>query len=49
MNVLHLNDYEVLCRALGVQRLLTLNDVIRLLRSEVKQPEAKEHSREKPV
>ena len=36
MNVLHLNDYEVLCRALGVQRLLTLNDVIRLLRSEVK-------------
>jgi hypothetical protein len=36
MNALHLNDYEVLCRALGVQRLLTLNDVIRSLRSEVK-------------
>jgi len=36
MNVLHLNDKEILYRALGVQRLLTLNDVIRLLRSEVK-------------
>ena len=36
MNVLHLKDHEVLYRALGVQRLLNLNDVIRLLRSEVK-------------
>jgi hypothetical protein len=35
MNVLALNDREVLYRALGVQRLLNLNDVIRLLRSEV--------------
>jgi len=34
MNVL--TDHEVLYRALGVQRLLNLNDVIRLLRSEVK-------------
>jgi hypothetical protein len=34
MNVLA--DQEVLYRALGVQRLLNLNDVIRLLRSEVK-------------
>src|SRR5262249_51165617 len=33
MNVLV--DHEVLYRALGVQRLLTLNDVLRLLRSEV--------------
>ena len=33
MNVLA--DQEVLYRALGVQRLLNLNDVIRLLRSEV--------------
>ena len=33
MNVL--TDHEVLYRALGVQRLLNLNDVIRLLRSEV--------------
>jgi hypothetical protein len=32
----HLTDHEVLYRALGVQRLLTLNDAIRLLRSEVK-------------
>jgi hypothetical protein len=31
-----LADHEVLYRALGVQRLLNLNDVIRLLRSEVK-------------
>jgi hypothetical protein len=31
----HLQDHEVLYRALGVQRLLNLNDVIRLLRSEV--------------
>ena len=31
-----LADQEVLYRALGVQRLLNLNDVIRLLRSEVK-------------
>ena len=30
-----LADQEVLYRALGVQRLLNLNDVIRLLRSEV--------------
>ena len=37
MNVLHLNDDEILYRALDVQRLLTVNDVIRLLRSEVKQ------------
>ena len=36
MNVLALEDQEVLYRALGVQRLLKLNDVIRLLRSEVK-------------
>jgi len=36
MNVLHLNDDEILYRALDVQRLLTVNDVIRLLRSEVK-------------
>ena len=34
MNVLA--DQEVLYRALGVQRLLNLNDAIRLLRSEVK-------------
>ena len=34
MNVLA--DQEVLFRALGVQRLLNHNDVIRLLRSEVK-------------
>ena len=34
MNVLA--DYEVLYRALGVQRLLNVNDVTRLLRSEVK-------------
>ena len=32
----HLQDREVLYRALGVQRLLVLDDVIRLLRSEVK-------------
>lgn len=32
----HLTDHEVLYRALGVQRLLTLEDAIRLLRSEVK-------------
>jgi hypothetical protein len=31
----HLKDHEVLYQALGVQRLLNLNDVIRLLRSEV--------------
>jgi hypothetical protein len=47
MNVLA--GQEVLYRALGVQRLLNLNDVIRLLRSEVKRAGAKEHSREKPV
>jgi len=35
MNVLALKDREVLYRALGVQRLLNLNDAIRLLRSEV--------------
>jgi hypothetical protein len=35
MNVLALKDHELLYRALGVQRLLNLNDVIRLLRSEV--------------
>jgi hypothetical protein len=35
MNVLALKDQEVLYRALGVQRLLNLNDAIRLLRSEV--------------
>jgi len=35
MNVA-LKDHEVLYRALGVQRLLSLDDVIRLLRSEVK-------------
>ena len=34
MNVT-LKDHEVLYRALGVQRLLCLNDVIQLLRSEV--------------
>ena len=34
MNVLA--DQEVLYRAFGVQRLLNLNDVLRLLRSEVK-------------
>jgi hypothetical protein len=32
----HLKDHEVLYRTLGVQRLLNLNDVILLLRSEVK-------------
>ena len=32
----HLQDREVLYRALGVQRLLVFDDVIRLLRSEVK-------------
>jgi hypothetical protein len=42
-------DREVLYRALGVQRLLNLQDVMRLLRSEVDGREAKEHSREKPV
>lgn len=31
-----LQDHEVLYQALGVQRLLSVNDVIRLLRSEVK-------------
>jgi hypothetical protein len=31
----HLTDHEVFYLALGVQRLLTLNDVLRLLRSEV--------------
>ena len=35
MNVLTLKDPQVLYQALGVQRLLNLNDVIRLLRSEV--------------
>jgi len=35
MIVLDLKDQEVLYRALGVQRLLNLNDVIRLLRSEI--------------
>jgi len=35
MNVA-LKDHEILYRALGVQRLLSLDDVIRLLRSEVK-------------
>ena len=35
MNVLALKDHEALYRALGVQRLLNLNDVIRLLRSEI--------------
>jgi len=35
MNVLALKDHEVLFQALGVQRLLNLNDAIRLLRSEV--------------
>jgi hypothetical protein len=35
MNVLALRDQEVLYRALGVQRLLNLDDAIRLLRSEV--------------
>jgi hypothetical protein len=30
-----LRDHDVLYQALGVQRLLNLNDVIRLLRSEV--------------
>ena len=35
MNVLALKDREVLYRALCVQRLLNLNDAIRLLRSEV--------------
>jgi hypothetical protein len=35
MNVLALKDQEVLYRALGVQRLLNLDDAIRLLRSEV--------------
>jgi hypothetical protein len=34
-NVLALRDQEVLYRALGVQRLLNLDDAIRLLRSEV--------------
>jgi len=47
MNVLA--DQEVLYRVLGVQRLLNLSDVIRLLRSEVKRAQAKEHSREKPM
>ena len=32
----HLNDREVLYRTLGVRRLLNLNDVARLLRSEVR-------------
>jgi hypothetical protein len=32
----HLKDHEVLYRTLGVQQLLNLNDVILLLRSEVK-------------
>jgi hypothetical protein len=31
----NLNEHEILYRALGVQRLLNLQDVIRLLRSEV--------------
>jgi hypothetical protein len=35
MNVLALKDQELLYRALGVQRLLNLSDVIKLLRSEV--------------
>jgi hypothetical protein len=35
MNVLAVKEQELLYRALGVQRLLNLNDVIRLLRSEV--------------
>jgi len=35
MNVLALKDQQVLYRALGVQRLLNIQDVIRLLRSEV--------------
>ncbi len=32
----HLKDREILYQALGVQRLLNLNDVMRLLRSEIK-------------
>jgi len=32
----HLKDHDVLYQALGVQRLLNLNDVMRLLRSEVR-------------
>jgi hypothetical protein len=35
MNVLALRDQEVLYRALGAQRLLNLDDAVRLLRSEV--------------
>ena len=35
MNVLAIKDNDVLYQALGVQRLLNLNDVLRLLRSEV--------------
>jgi transcriptional regulator with XRE-family HTH domain len=31
-----LKEHEVLYQALGVQRLLSVNDVIRLLRSEIK-------------
>ena len=36
MNVLALKDREVLYQALDVQRLLNINDVLRLLRSEIK-------------
>jgi hypothetical protein len=32
----HLKDHEILYQALGVQRLLNLDDVMRLLRSEIK-------------
>jgi len=32
----HLKGHEILYQALGVQRLLNLNDVMRLLRSEIK-------------
>ena len=37
----HLKDHDVLYQALGVQRLLNLNDVMRLLRSEVRRAGSK--------
>ena len=42
-------DQQVLYRALDVQRLLVLPDVIRSLSRKLNEPEAKELSREKPV
>ena len=46
--VWHLKNREVLNRALGMRRLLNLNDVIRLLRSEVKRAGSQRALRKSP-